>query len=85
MDLAVILKDINKETEAEIGSTYSQDIDFALFHRLPLYIQYEVFKDGKPLYIKDEKLLKETKYKVLQEYQDMQYTYDQRKKHIMAK
>lgn len=83
VDLAVLLKDVNKETEAEIGSTYSQNIDLVLFHRLPLYIQFEVLKDGKTLYVRDINQLKETKYRTLREYHDMQYHYQKRKQRIM--
>jgi len=79
----VTLKDVNKETEAETGSTHSQDIEPVLFHRPPLYIQYNVFKDGKPDYVKDEKHLTETKYNVLKEYHNMQYHYQKRKQEIM--
>lgn len=83
-DLAVILKDPDSETEAEIGSMYSDKIDLALFHRLPLYIQFQVFRDGKTLYISDYSRLKEMKLRTLREYHDMQYYYEKRKKHIMT-
>ncbi|MEW5693897.1 MAG: nucleotidyltransferase domain-containing protein [Candidatus Hydrogenedentota bacterium] len=68
IDLAVILRDYNKEDEAEIGSLYGKDIDLVLFHRLPLHIKFEVFKYGKELLIRDEDYLLDIKLAVLREY-----------------
>lgn len=85
VDVAAILEDISKETEAEIGSMYNPNIDLTLFHRLPLHIQYQVLREGKPIYVRNEEHLRELKLKTLTRYQDMQYTYEQRKKHVMSK
>jgi hypothetical protein len=60
IDIAVITKDSNKslETEksleAEISSFSSNILDVVPFFRLPLYIQFEVFKYGKTLFVRDE-------------------------------
>ena len=47
-----------------VASTQKK-IDLVLFHRLPLHIQYEVFKYGKELFVRDEDYLLELKLPVL--------------------
>ncbi|MEO0269864.1 MAG: nucleotidyltransferase domain-containing protein [candidate division WOR-3 bacterium] len=83
IDIAVIMKDISFEDEAEIGSMYSKKIDLVLFHKLPLYIQFEVLKYGKEIFVKDEEYLKEIKFKVLREYHEMQRYYQMMKESIL--
>ncbi|MEO0224181.1 MAG: nucleotidyltransferase domain-containing protein [candidate division WOR-3 bacterium] len=70
IDICVILKNPNEKDEYEIGSMYSQKLDLVLFHRLPLHIQFEVFKFGKELYVKDEEILSEIKFKVLRDFHE---------------
>ncbi|MGB9833155.1 nucleotidyltransferase domain-containing protein [Thermodesulfovibrio sp. 3462-1] len=70
IDIAIILKDPEKNDEAEIGSLYSEKLDVVLFHRLPLHIQYEVFKYGKEIYVKDEEYLLDLKLRILKNYLD---------------
>ena len=76
IDIAVILKSPDKKDEADIGSLYSEKIDVVLFHRLPLHIQYEVFKYGKELFVKDEDYLLEIKLRVLREYLEYSRVYN---------
>lgn len=83
IDIAVILKEWNKELEAEIGSMYSNQIDVVLFHRLPLHIQYEVFKYGKELFCRDENFLLECKFKVLRNYLEMSWMYERIKARVL--
>ncbi len=68
VDIAVVLKDQTSQAEADIGSLYSEKIDIVLFHRLPLYIQFEVLKYGKEIFNRDDTYLLETKRKLLREY-----------------
>jgi hypothetical protein len=75
IDIAVILDNPTKEIEADIGSLYSEKIDLVLFHRLPLYIRFEVFKYGQEIFNRDEKKLLEIKRKVLGEYLDTSWLY----------
>ncbi|MGQ4873316.1 MAG: type VII toxin-antitoxin system MntA family adenylyltransferase antitoxin [Promethearchaeia archaeon] len=75
IDIAVILKNPNFDDEAEIGSLYSDKIDLVLFHRLPLHIQYEVFKWGKELFVRDENSLLEIKTRVLRDYLETRWLY----------
>ncbi len=83
IDIAVIVKKPSKKLETEIGSLYSKDIDIVLFHRLPLYIQFEVLKFGKPLFIRNEKFFEKIKFKVLKEYLEMSSSYERMKKLIL--
>lgn len=68
IDIAVILKDLNSEIEFDIGNMYSSDIDLVLFHKLPLYIKFDFFKNEKELFIKDEDYILDLKLFVLREY-----------------
>lgn len=70
VDIAVILDKFTPESEADIGSLISQEIDVVLFHRLPLQIKFEVFKHGKELFVRDEERLAEIKFQVMREYLD---------------
>ena len=82
IDLAVILKEIDPEIEAEIGSMYSREIDLVLFHRLPLHIKYEVFRHGKPLFINDENYLKNLQFKIMREYLETSWLYSRIKNRL---
>ncbi len=70
VDVAVILENPTPETEADIGSLASPEIDVVLFHRLPLHIKFEVLKHGRELFVRDEEKLAEIKFWVMQEYLD---------------
>ncbi len=71
IDMAVFLKDPTPDDEADVGSMYSDDIDLVLFHRLPLYIQFEVLRDGKEIFVKDREALNEMIVKTLLRYHEM--------------
>ena len=84
IDIAVILKDIDPKTEGEIGSLYSDKIDLALFHRLPIYIQFEVLKEGKELFLADEEYLKEVRFQVIRDYLEHEWLYRRLKEDILS-
>ena len=54
----------------------SEKYDISLFCRMPLYIQYRVFRDGKVLLCKDDGLLSRLKYLTLTSYLDEKYWRD---------
>jgi len=83
IDIAVILKDPDPKIEADIGSMYSEKIDLVLFHKLPLHIKFEVFKDGKEIFVKDEDYLLELKLAVLKEYHEMRWIYERIKSKVL--
>ena len=75
VDIAVILKSPDPEAEAEIGSLYSKKIDVVLFHRLPLHIQFEVLKDGREIFSRDDEYLFKIKMDVLRNYLETSWMY----------
>ncbi len=83
IDIAVIIKNPDKKTEAEIGSMYSDILDISLFHKVPLYMQYEILKTGKPLYIKNKKYFQEIKMKTLRAYHEMEHIYEKIRKRVL--
>lgn len=83
IDIAVIIKD--KNIEAEIGSLSSNKLDVVPFHRLPLYIQFDVLRDGKILFCRDKKYLKKLKEKVMREYLEMSQMYRRFERRIMSR
>ncbi|MEM7821824.1 MAG: nucleotidyltransferase domain-containing protein [Candidatus Aenigmatarchaeota archaeon] len=83
IDIAVILKDPNSKSEADIGSMYSERIDLVLFHKLPLHIKFEVFKYGKEIFVKDEDFIFELKLGVLKEYLETRWLYERIKSKVL--
>lgn len=75
IDLAIIMDNPTPESEADIGSLSSPEIDVVLFHRLPLHIKHEVFKYGRELFVRDEEKLAEIKFRVMREYLDTSRMY----------
>lgn len=84
VDIAVIVKKPDTALEAEISSFSSNIFDVVVFSRLPLYIQFEVLKYGKPLFVRDEKYFAEIKREVLKNYLEMSYLYERMSKRILA-
>lgn len=80
IDLAFLIEGRDKKVETEVGTSSSPLIDAVPFHRLPLYIQFEVFKYGKELFVRDKKYLLKSKLQVLREYLDNAYWYQWRRK-----
>ena len=77
IDIAVIMENPTPESEAEIGSLASPQIDVVLFHRLPLHIKHEVFKYGREIFVRNEEKLLEVKLEVMREYLDTARMYRQ--------
>lgn len=75
VDIAVLLDNPDSSDEADIGSMYSPTVDVVLFHRLPVRIQFQVLKEGKPLFVCDEEKLKEVTFRVMRQYHEMQWLY----------
>ena len=70
IDLCVILDKPNDETELDILGFSSDNLDVSTFHRLPIVIQYRIFKDGHPLFVKNKNLLARIKLYTLRNYLD---------------
>ena len=82
IDIAVILKDQN--LEAEVSSFSSNILDVVPFHRLPLYIQFEVLKYGKVLFSRDREYFMDVKKKTLRDYLEMSYLYKRMSRRILT-
>jgi predicted nucleotidyltransferase len=83
VDIAVITKNPDKKIEAEVASFSSNIFDIVNFHKLPLYIQFEVLKYGKVLFVKDKKHFSTIKRKVLREYLEMSDFYERMSRRIL--
>ncbi|MCL6473428.1 MAG: nucleotidyltransferase domain-containing protein [Firmicutes bacterium] len=75
VDIAVLLDNPDKRDEADIGSMYSPTVDLVLFHRLPVRIQFQVLKEGQPLFVRDEEKLIETTFQLMRQYHEMEWMY----------
>ena len=84
IDIAVIYRGAKRTLEAEITSCSSYILDVVPFSRLPLYIQFEVIKYGKILFMRDEEYFIEVKRGVLREYLEMSYLYERMGRRILA-
>ncbi len=73
IDICVITrKNIPQRVKEEIMSNSSRHIDISLFWALPPTIRFRVFREGKPLYAKDELLLQRLKVDTLKAYLNIQ-------------
>ncbi len=84
IDIAVMFKDANRTLEVEISCFSSDILDVVPFSRLPLYIQFEVIKYGKILFMRDEEYFLEVKMGILREYLEMSYLYERMSRRILA-
>jgi len=69
IDLCVI-GNLTKEEESIVLGYSSDNLDVSIFYMLPIFIRFRVFKEGKPLIIKDEYFTKMLASKTLGEYLD---------------
>ncbi|MEM7827030.1 MAG: nucleotidyltransferase domain-containing protein [Candidatus Aenigmatarchaeota archaeon] len=71
IDICVITeKNILEEKKMEIVSYSGRKIQISIFWSLPIMIRYNVLKQGKPLFERDEKFLHSIKVETLNEYLD---------------
>jgi predicted nucleotidyltransferase len=69
IDICVI-GDLTEEEEIRVYGKGSDNLDLAIFNRIPLAIKFRVLKDGKPLIVKDEKYIQKVKFYTLRDYLD---------------
>ncbi len=73
IDLCAITdQKISKKTKNEILSLANKKIETHILSDLPLYIQFSVFKEGKPLFVNSEENLDSIKWQVVRLYLDFQ-------------
>ncbi len=70
IDIAVITKGLNEKQEIAILGFSSEKFEVSLFNKLPLIVQFRIVKDGRILYLKDERYFKEIKYDLIRKYLD---------------
>ncbi len=83
IDVAVVLSRQNVKSEEKIATKITKNSDISLFHKLPVYIQFDIVKNGKPLFVKDKKAFNETKFKTLIEFHEMADFYENYTKKVM--
>jgi predicted nucleotidyltransferase len=83
IDIAIITKNPDKKIEAEVASFSSNILDVVNFHKLPLYIQFEVLKHGKTLFVRDKRYFSTIQRKVLREYLEMSDFYERMSRRIL--
>lgn len=65
-----IIGNLKEKDKIKIAGYSSDNLDISFFDELPIYIKFRVFRDGKPLIIKDEKYLQLLKLITLKQYRD---------------
>jgi len=71
IDICIITKDISFEREAEVASWAPPNVDVSFFKRMSLPIRFRVFREGKELYVKDERFLGRIKFRTIKDYLDI--------------
>ena len=84
IDIAVIAKNPSKKLESEINSNSSNIFDVVNFNRLPLYIQFNVLKTGKTIFVRNKKEFSNIQSHILREYLRMSYFYERLSKRILV-
>ena len=51
-------------------------LDIRIFQQLPIYVRTRVLKEGKILFVRDEKLLYELAFRTVQAFEDFKHIYD---------
>jgi len=62
----------------------SAKFDISLFYKLPLVVRYRVFKDGKILFSKDDRLMTKLKFWTLKHYLDEKHWRDRFVEKVLA-
>lgn len=70
IDIAVILKKESARAIARVESYRDTYFDVHVFSKLPLLIQFRVFKEGKALFIADRKTVHKTQVQIFKRYLD---------------
>src|SRR3989344_4963418 len=70
IDIAVITDKISEKEGMKIIGYSNDKTDISLFSRLPIIIQFRVFKEGKVLFCKNEKYLNNIRFETLRRYLD---------------
>jgi len=69
IDICVI-GNLNEDEKHEARQASSDNLDISFFEDLPIWIRMRIFKEGKPLVMKDENYVNVLKIKTLKSYLD---------------
>jgi len=74
IDVCVIAKhSLGLAEELKMAARFPDDVDVIFFHRLPIKIRFNVFREGRPLSVNDEKALAEIRIRTIRQHQDAYY------------
>ena len=72
IDLCII-GNLNQKEETKVFGYSTDNLDISLFNNLPIWIKIRMFKEGKPIVVKDINFVNRIKIKTLREYLDFKY------------
>lgn len=70
IDICVIAPGVSEKDKIDILGYASDKVDVVLFNDLPIIIKARVFREGKPLYVADQKYINGLEWKTTKEYWD---------------
>ncbi len=83
IDLCIFLKDYSNYLDYYGFS--SKFVDISTFNKLPLTAKYKVFKEGKPIYVKNKQELEEILRITMRDYLDFKYHFDYQLNYFLNK
>ena|SRR3989338_6638157 len=83
-DIDICVIGIDSEAEMKALEYGSDKVDISPFSRLPTYIQYRVFRDGRVLFNKDDKLLTRKKFWAITWYLDEKHWRDRLTQKVLS-
>lgn len=83
-DICVFTDKITDRQRMKILRLNDKDIDIVLFHELPLSMQASVLREGKPLFVRKQKVLRDIKYTTIKKYLDFQWIINRHVQHALA-
>lgn len=74
IDVCVIAKrPLGLAEELKMAAQFPDDVDLVFFYRLPVKVRFNVFREGRPLLVKDEEALAEVRARTIRQHQDVYY------------
>jgi|SRR3989344_6141987 len=70
IDICVIAPGLSEQEKSNIWSYASEKVEVVLFDDLPLTIKNRVFREGKPLYVANQKYIDDLNWRTTKEYWD---------------
>ncbi|HLD41856.1 MAG TPA: nucleotidyltransferase domain-containing protein [archaeon] len=70
VDLCVITENIDAKTKNEILMSSSKKVEIHIFEDMPLNLQFRVFEEGLPVFVKSQEKMLVKKLDIIRRYQD---------------